>query len=60
MVKVVVTGAAGKIGLWTVRTILEAGHLQNKYMPIKTLRILNWISFRQLIFFQQNRAIRID
>lgn len=26
MVKVVVTGAAGKIGRWTVRTILEAGH----------------------------------
>jgi nucleoside-diphosphate-sugar epimerase len=25
-VKVVVTGAAGKIGRWTVRTILEAGH----------------------------------
>lgn len=26
MVKVVVTGAAGKIGRWTVRTILDAGH----------------------------------
>lgn len=26
MMKVVVTGAAGKIGRWTVRTILEAGH----------------------------------
>jgi nucleoside-diphosphate-sugar epimerase len=25
-VKVVVTGAAGKIGRWTVRTLLEAGH----------------------------------
>jgi nucleoside-diphosphate-sugar epimerase len=25
-VKVVVTGAAGKIGRWTVRTIMEAGH----------------------------------
>lgn len=26
MVKVVVTGAAGKIGRWTVRTLLESGH----------------------------------
>lgn len=26
MMRVVVTGAAGKIGRWTVRTILEAGH----------------------------------
>lgn len=26
MMKVVVTGAAGKVGRWTVRTLLEAGH----------------------------------
>ncbi|HEY4553727.1 MAG TPA: NAD(P)-dependent oxidoreductase [Bacillaceae bacterium] len=26
MVKIVVTGAAGKIGRWTVRTLLQAGH----------------------------------
>lgn len=26
MMRIVVTGAAGKIGRWTVRTILEAGH----------------------------------
>ena len=26
MMKVVVTGATGKIGRWAVRTILEAGH----------------------------------